>query len=812
MAAPLIPILLAWIAGLLLGERQTFSVGTWLSLSLSVPFAIALAVRRYPPAGPPPLHPPVYMCLVALALVLGGARGQGALSRVDSNNLALYNGQGTVTIRGTIARYPDRRGGTTRYDIEAFQFINKESGERFRVSGRLRASLNPYPQYHYGDAIELTGRLEAPPVFPQFDYRTFLARKGIYSASYRPQVELIARQQGAPLFHRLFLVRERAEHTLQMILPEPHASLMSGILLGIESGIAPPVLDAFTATGTTHVLVISGFNFAILAGLFLFMGRQLFGRTHGSLLALLAIALYALLVGAEPPVVRAALMGSLTIFALLVRREAMALNILAFTVLAMTALRPAYLQEVGFQLSALSTLGLILFVRPMTRVTDRLLSANHWLSLSAPRRARALGLFSDAVLVTLAAQIITLPLIVGTFGRFSTVSLLANLLILPVQTWLLLSGGLATLLGMIWLPLGQMAAAVPLAGLAWTVAVVKRAASLPLASIDTGHIPAFYIWSVYALCGLWWWARGQSFSGLFLPVTSGRGSGGSRFSIRIPQAILWAAVLLIAAGPWVIARNLPDGRLHLYALDVGQGDAILIVTPDGKQILIDGGPNPVSLLAHLGARMPPWDRTIELVVLTHADADHLGGLPELLGRYRVTAVMDSGHGHTTPLYKEWQTGLANEPVTPVVATPGQRWHLGRGAYLEVLAPLGRPFETLNENAVVLRLRYGQFCALFTGDIEAEAEARLVANGALEPCQVLKVAHHGSNTSSSQPFLDAVRPRYALVSAGGGNRFGHPHPDVIARLEAIGTRLFRTDLQGTIHLSTDGRELWVKTER
>ncbi len=802
MSAPLVPIVLAWILGLLLGEASPLSGVPWLGAS-----GIALAAgtawaRRFPAQGALLPHPPVYATLLAVALALGGARGALHQPRLDSASLATYNDLGRTALQGTVIRYPERRGRTTRYEMVAHA-LQQPDGQGWQPArGRLLVTLPPYPAFQYGDTLQLEGDLVTPPVLEGFDYRAFLAHRGIFSLMQNARGTLVAKSQGAPLVEWLFAVRWQAEQSVQRILPEPHASLLGGILLGIESGIPDEVMGAFNATGTTHVLVISGSNFAVLAALFLVAGRRLLGERRGPLLAIGAMLLYMLLVGGDPPVVRAAIMGTFSVFALLVRRQGVALNTLALAALGMTALNPGYLHDVGFQLSMLATLGMILFVPGLSRLTDRVLAR---CGVEPTRRGLWLAIVGDALLISIAAQLVTTPLIVGTFGRFSLVALLTNWLIVPVQGWLLVSGGLATLAGMLWLPLGRVLAALPFAGLAWTLAVVRWSAALPFASLAIGPFPTWTIWWVYALWGTWLWNRG---GGEEAPAPTAPPSA----PLAARRWLLWGSALLLALLPWWVRGYLPDGRLHLYALDVGQGDALLIVTPDGKQVLVDGGPDPVPLLTRLGDRLPPWDRTLELLVLTHADADHLGGLPELMARYRAAQVLDSGYASESLLYEAWVEGLGAQGLAPLRATVGQRLDLGQGATLEVIAPGGPPFEALNNNGVVLRLRYGQFCALLTGDIEAEAEARLLSSGLIEPCQVLKVAHHGSRTSSAQSFLDTVRPSVALISAGAENPFGHPAAEVVARLEAMGARVLRTDLQGTVHLTTDGRQLWIETER
>lgn len=802
MSAPLVPIVLVWIIGLLLGESFPKEWVIWLSWSL-VAFSIGWSLVDYHSLPGVLLYQPrVYGILLALALFFGAGRASAAQPEFDTTDLATYNDGGRVTIRGTVERYPEVRGIYTRYQIQAKQIELEIEGQPIRkaVAGRFLVNLNLYPAYQYGDELELSGELVTPPILDNFDYRAFLAHKGIYSLLQQGRARLRAEAQGAAIYQLLFTVRRRAELTVQRILPEPHASLMSGILLGIESGIPDDVKEAFNTTGTTHIIVISGSNFAILAAIFLFLGHKLLGKRWGTLFAILFIVLYAMLVGGDPPVLRAAIMGVFAVFALLLQRQAVALNTLALAILLMTAAQPGQLHDVGFQLSALATLGLVLFVDPLTGFTERLLV--RYFGLSESQRTRLLPLLSDAILMTLAAQLITTPLIVGTFGRFSVVSLLTNLFILPVQGWLLTSGGLATLAGMLWQPLGFVLASIPFAALEWTLIMVFWTATFPYASIEIGPFPTWSIWATYAVGGFLWWLKDHA------NLLKGK----IKSSISQRGALLWGGILLCVLLPWWISAQRPDGRLHLYVLDVGQGDALLIVSPEGKQILIDGGPDPVPLLAELGDQMPPWDRTIELVILSHADADHLGGLPELLNRYRIDHVMDSGYQHTTALYSAWSEQLSAQSLQPIPADLGQRWALGRGAQLEIIAPIGEPFDGQNNNGVVMRLRYGKFCALLTGDIEAKAEERLLERRLLNSCAVLKVGHHGSKSSSIQPFLDAVRPRYALISAGQDNRFGHPHAEVLERLEAMGIPIFRTDQQGTIHLSTDGEQLWVETKR
>lgn len=273
------------------------------------------------------------------------------------------------------------------------------------------------------------------------------------------------------------------------------------------------------------------------------------------------------------------------------------------------------------------------------------------------------------------------------------------------------------------------------------------------------------------------------------------------------------ALALVAAAVWLGVLGLPDGRLHIYFLDVGQGDAILIVAPDGRQVLVDGGPSPTALLNEIGAVLPFWDRSLDLVVLTHPDGDHITGLIPLLDRYAVQQVLDTPLSDDATLTASWLAGLSQAGVERIYAQRGMQLHLNT-LQLTVLNPSATPLTGTasddNNNAIVLRLDYGQTSVLLTGDAEQEAEADMLAAGLSLRADVLKTGHHGSNGSSSAPFIAAVAPQIAVIQVGAENRFGHPHPAVLERL--AGVQVLRTDQNGRIEVVSDGKTLRVKTER
>jgi competence protein ComEC len=417
-------------------------------------------------------------------------------------------------------------------------------------------------------------------------------------------------------------------------------------------------------------------------------------------------------------------------------------------------------------------------------------------------------LLSAALLVTLAAQIATGPLIVYHFGRLSVISLLTNLLILPVQPMVMLAGGLATLAGMVWLPAGQVLGWLAWLPLAWTVWVVDWTAAAPLASVTLGHFSLWLLAAIYAglVAVVWWASRApRDDEGESVSPTPGRLS-----ALRVSTRMMFAGGAVTVALVWLAAAALPDGRLHVAFLDVGQGDAVFITTPSGRQILIDGGPSATATLGEMGRHMPFWDRSLDVVVNTHPEADHLTGLPEVLERYRVDQIILPDVGNDTALYAAWGEAIVAEGATLVPAQAGARMSLGDGVWAEILHPGRVPAgDRLNDHSVVLRAGLGGISFLLPGDIEAGVERRLSAGGAPLGATVLKAPHHGSKTSSCEPFLAAVDPQVAVVSVGADNRFGHPAPEVLARYAEHGIPVLRTDELGGIEFATDGERLWVE---
>ncbi|MCC9077267.1 DNA internalization-related competence protein ComEC/Rec2 [Litorilinea aerophila] len=846
----LLYLALAYMAGIVLG-RLAWEFGwpgcgrlpaLWplpLLLLPWTPLLNRLAWLRPPATGPirwpasagfePPRRGPAVALWVALALCLvAGLLRYGSRPYTPCwtpQDLAYYNlppnramdrSAPTVTLVGHVIGYPQVTDGRQEIRLAVHALI--QQGREISVAGRVRFVTAAHPRYQYGQPLRVQGRLATPPDFEDFSYREYLARQGVHSLLYSPRVQsLPGPRQGQPWMRVLYAFRARGEALINRLLPEPYAALANGMLLGIEAGIPDELYDQFNLTGTSHVIVISGSNVALVAGLLMALGTRLLGRRGALVPTLAGIAGFALVVGGDAAVLRAALMGGLYVIAVTLGRRSTALVSLAAACWAMTLANPLALWDVGFQLSSAATAGLILFTPGITRLFSRLGPgfAGGPLAATAPpdwaARGKSLmrGLVEDGLLVTLAANITTLPLVVFYFGRLSLVSLVTNLLIAPAQPLIMLWGSAALLVGVLGLAwLAQALLWIPWLGLAWTVAMVRWTAAWPGASLSVAEYGPAALWATYAaIAAVRWGGRWRPLAGR---VGAWLRAQGHR---RLTQPATAGALAVVLVLTWWGALTQPDGRLHLYFLDVGQGDGILIQTPSGRQVLVDGGSSGQQLFSQLGAVMPFWDRELDLVVLTHPDSDHMDGQAELPLRFHVGQAMATEATRISPDAALWRANLAAQGVTLTTVHAGAWLDLGDGVALWVLWPpdpasgVDGLEESDNERSLVLKLVYGNFSALLTGDAGLPSEERLMAQGAPLAATVLKVGHHGSKSSTGPDFVAAVNPAVAVIQVGADNDYGHPAPDVLAHLQ--GRLVLRNDLHGTIHLATDGERLWIE---
>ncbi len=780
---PLVLALLAFLAGLLPALRFSLHPLPFVVAGLiTSAFALAIAARatdRRSAAGQ------LLLLLMAFSAAGAAAGGVGARRAAADCRFAIPTGA-TLKVEGTLEAGAGPRAGEGSVPLLPLgRAAARWDGGVCNLA--LRARLpEEIGTPRAGTRLELSGSwlpAPAPPIASPWP------RRGVYAGFV---VADSARVVAAPDAFRdpLLYTRGATETRIRSLFPR-HDTMAEALLLGRRERMDPAVRERFTQSGLVHLLAISGTHVGLLAGMALLIGAVLRVPRRRLTQGTLALTwIYLGMIGAPASAVRAGLMLSLALLALLLQRPAAALPMIAAAALVLLALDPISILDPGLQLSFAGVGGILLM--------------HAWLTPHVPRawkRRPAVRWALDSTLVSAAAFLATAPITAHHFGAIAPIAILANLPALPLMSLALVGVLAAALISPVLPPLARLCA--DGAGLAFDLLdrVAAAAAALPMGHVELGRphwTPIFLL--------------------LFVAGAAAVIAAGMRRSVRVVIATGVAASLLFA---WPLLARAGSGSLEIHFLDVGQGDATAIRTPAGRWIVIDAGP--VERGYDAGARrVVPFLRargagSVELLILTHPHLDHIGGAPALLRALRVRHVVEPGHPVGSASYLD---------VLRAIEETGARWIAARsgrtitvdGVTLELLWPEPETLDGVsdaNQISAVVHLRFGDFAALFTGDAGEEVERVLVARHATAlRSAVLKAGHHGSATSTSGALLAAVQPRLVVISAARRNRYGHPSPVVLRRVAEAGIELARTDRDGTVSIRVqppDGGR-WVRVQR
>jgi competence protein ComEC len=803
------PIVAALIAGIALGAWLPGFF--WPAVSGLILFS-ALMVRNVR-RGRPGVIWPVLSCVL-----MGYISIQPWLvDTVPQNHVSRFVGDQTWQIGGVIAEQPRLNGDRWRFvlavdGLQAGKQCHAVSG-RVMVSGRAK-----WPGACQGDRVVFSGRLRTIRNFANpggFDYERFMALQAVRARVYAKAGTLkiapgkVYRGWQARLDQYRGQLADCMGEALNSY-PQPTVQLLEAILIGNRDQISPRERQAFNRAGVGHVLAISGLHIGMVATVSFavakwllswipLMLRRAWTRKGAALISLGPVIGYGLLSGLAPSTQRAMLMVAVFLIGFWVGRRHDWFNTLALAGLIILLFHPPALLSISFQLSFMAVLAIL------AGLTVR---SGRSPELNAPIWRRLLGRFVSFVQVSLLAILGTLPLVLYYFNQVSIAGLAVNLVVVPLVGAVIVPAGLAGVAATVL--------NVELATLLWQVAAmgadvvritVHWAAQRPWSAIQCVSPSGLEI-CLYYLTGalLLYWPR-----------------------IVRPKAVLAAVLVLIATdgGYWIYQRF---GRqdLRVTVIDVGQGTANLLQFPGGYTALVDGGGFSDNTAFDVGAKIVApllWRQkiaTVDLLVLSHANSDHINGLLFILEHFKVKEIWSNGQTSPGAGFRQWERLIAALHKRHLKVGQLSAPKVIHGVRLEVLAPPGNflqrlemePWRDLNNNSLVVQARYHEISFLFTGDIMAGAEEELVARLGSQGLQstILIVPHHGSRSSSTSFFLKAVDPREALISSGWRNRFGFPHDQVLQRLAQMGVRTWCTANHGAIQVVTNGRQYEIMTCR
>lgn len=624
------------------------------------------------------------------------------------------------------------------------------------------------PSIKYGDSLYIEGEFKQPEEarnYKGYNYKQYLKTKKIIGTVELEKVKILKSSNGSFIHNIQKYIRD----TINGTLTDEEGNLLLAILLGDKDKLSEDIQESFKTSNLSHMLAVSGAHVSyIILGLTYVLQNSIIGKKNGKIVCIIFLLAFMAITNFTPSVTRACIMAILTLFSSIIYRKSDVYTNISVAALITLIFNPYSLLDLGFQLSYGGTIGIIIFIK---RIQEK------------KSNSKVINYIKQMALVSIYANIIIIPIMMYHFNTVSFTFIISNIMASPILGIIVITGFLFIITSITVKPLTRLIAIFIKPILSILIKISQICSKLPFSNILVVTPYMFNVISYYAI--------------ILYCIKSKKNN-----KCKIIICLLIVLILIN-----FIIYIFPQ-KLRIFFIDVGQGDSTLIITPDKKTVLIDGGGSDSFDVGEKVLLPYLLDRRIlkiDYVLISHFDTDHCGGILTIMEKVKVKNIIISEQAEHSENYERFKKLMIHKRIRLIEVKKGDKIKIGRYSEFKILFPTSRLLSEnpLNNNSIVTQFNYNNFKMLFTGDIEKLAEQQILKTEKAEiRADILKVAHHGSKTSSIPEFIKAVRPRIALIGVGKNNTFGHPNQQTIKNLENIKCRIYRTDLQGEIIIKID----------
>lgn len=624
------------------------------------------------------------------------------------------------------------------------------------------------PSIKYGDSLYIEGEFKQPEEarnYKGYNYKQYLKTKKIIGTVELEKVKILKSSNGSFIHNIQKYIRD----TINGTLTDEEGNLLLAILLGDKDKLSEDIQESFKTSNLSHMLAVSGAHVSyIILGLTYVLQNSIIGKKNGKIVCIIFLLAFMAITNFTPSVTRACIMAILTLLSSIIYRKSDVYTNISVAALITLIFNPYSLLDLGFQLSYGGTIGIIIFIK---RIQEK------------KSNSKVINYIKQMALVSIYANIIIIPIMMYHFNTVSFTFIISNIMASPILGIIVITGFLFIIASITVKPLTRLIAIFIKPILSILIKISQICSKLPFSNILVVTPYMFNVISYYAI--------------ILYCIKSKKNN-----KCKIIICLLIVLILIN-----FIIYIFPQ-KLRIFFIDVGQGDSTLIITPDKKTVLIDGGGSDSFDVGEKVLLPYLLDRRIlkiDYVLISHFDTDHCGGILTIMEKVKVKNIIISEQAEHSENYERFKKLMIHKKIRLIEVKKGDKIKIGRYSEFKILFPTSRLLSEnpLNNNSIVAQFNYNNFKMLFTGDIEKLAEQQILKTEKAEiRADILKVAHHGSKTSSIPEFIKAVKPKIALIGVGKNNTFGHPNQQTIKNLENIKCRIYRTDLQGEIIIKID----------